>query len=1319
MVDENSVEKGDQELTESKPEEESYGKNHSTNDEITKEIKLPSSQISDEAISNSEDNPSGIDGENSAGWINESEAFNEEKDPNLKEVHQDDTALTKDQDPDMVDNPELEDEIESESSKAPDDEIQPKTDQDPDAEFDDEIKNGSNLGLVLESPELSQDDQTINSTPDFQGDLADIPPEGLEQDPECGEDHHVDDQNEKDDVEPSEGWWAGEPFTPLTALDDQDTQPILSNNDIEEGKTIAQGSERNGLHRHGQVAENDKTKEPGDRNYPIKQQPGKVTGEEETQTVPFENKQHKQRASDDIPTAPPPNVPTGWTPEKATLPRYVSEVDRQATRVTPSAYHGKRGEDKESTQPKASQGNTTVSRRSPGSKRPTKTKKKKGRRTFLKIFLIFVFFMIFMVLIVGSFAIYQYFKIASSLPDVNELSEQAAQFETTRILDRQGNVLYEILDPNAGRRTYVPLEEVSPYLIAATIATEDKDFYTNPGFDIWAVMRALYQNYTAGEIRSGASTITQQLARNLLMDPSERYEQTYARKAREIVLSYEITRKYSKEEILELYLNENFYGNMAYGVEAAAETYFNTSADSLNLWQASFLAGLPQGPSIYDIYNNRDETLYRQRSVLVLMYELSEERNCIDVGTNRPPICVSYPQATQAGIDLANYEFPEIKFDMNYPHWVVYVRYLLESQFDSQTIYRSGFTVYTTLDPDLQDKAEDIVADQIAALEGNDASNGALIAIDPSTGEILSMVGSADFNNEEIDGQVNMAISQTRQPGSAIKPLTYVAAFEKGWTPSTVIWDVPTEFPPSQDPNDTNPTYKPVNYDEKFHGPVTIRAALANSYNIPAVKALDFVGIYDDPNTPSEEGLIAFAKRLGITSLTRNDYGLSLTLGGGEISLLELTSAYGIFANEGISVSPIAISKIIDHTGNTVYEYEPPPGDRVMRIEHAYLISSILSDTIARIPMFGTDPVINLDFTAAAKTGTTNDFRDNWTIGYTPDLVVGAWVGNTDYSPMKNTTGLSGAGPIWADYMTYAIEKLKNGTPSPFVRPPGIVDRVVCAVSGTEPSEWCPEQRSEIFAADQLPAPRSEDFWIRATIDTWTGLAASDACNEFTDQKFALNVDDPWARRWLKDNPNGQAWAQNMGFSSPLFFTPARACQADDPRPIINLTGITDGQTITTNPLEIRGMITATENFDYYQISYGEGADPLTWEILVDEVKIPQETPAVLYEWDLEEFEAGVFTLKIYVHSTKDTYAEKLIRINIQIPTPTPTSTLTSTATPTSTKTPTPTLTPTETATPTQEPTSTETDIPTQTSTAEETETPIPSSTPTPTATVE
>ncbi|MEM5775981.1 MAG: penicillin-binding transpeptidase domain-containing protein, partial [Anaerolineaceae bacterium] len=316
---------------------------------------------------------------------------------------------------------------------------------------------------------------------------------------------------------------------------------------------------------------------------------------------------------------------------------------------------------------------------------------------------------------------------------------------------------------------------------------------------------------------------------------------------------------------------------------------------------------------------------------------------------------------------------------------------------------------------------------------------------------------------------------------------------------ATLLWDVPSEFPPSGIASDPSPKYVPVNYDGRFHGPVSVRSALANSFNIPAVKALQYVGIYDDPATAQKEGLISFAERLGITTLTRNDYGLALTLGGGDVSLLEMTGAFSVFANSGKKVPPVSITKIVDFQGNVVYEYKPQEGAQVVRPEHAYLISSILSDNDARAPMFGANSVLALPFSVAAKTGTTNDFRDNWTMGYTPDLAVGVWVGNADYTPMVNTTGLTGAAPIWANFMQMAVPQLTGGNPTPFQRPAGIVERVVCAFSGAEPSEWCPEQRTELFAYDQLPPNKDEDLWKRVTVDTWTGLRASAACSDYVD----------------------------------------------------------------------------------------------------------------------------------------------------------------------------------------------------------------------------
>lgn len=1005
---------------------------------------------------------------------------------------------------------------------------------------------------------------------------------------------------------------------------------------------------------------------------------------------------------------PPPPPPYGKT--NAELPRRVEQIDPDATRVTPAAYQrstqsGQRPRPAASSQsqrptaaapsPAASSAGRSIS---PASQ-PKQNGWKKPIGCLLRVLIGLLFLVAIVAVLIGSFLVVRYFSIAASLPSIEDLPGKASQFETTRLLDRNGNLIYEIIDPNAGRRTYVPLEKISPYLIAATIATEDKDFYTHPGFDPWAIARALWQNYTTGEVVSGASTITQQLARALLL-ADERYEQTVDRKAREIVLAAEITRRYSKEEILELYLNENYYGKLAYGVEAAAETYFNTTADKLTLGQAAFLAGIPQSPAIYDIESSREATLNRFRTVVVLMYELSRERNCIDVSTSLRPVCVDAQAAAEAVREIENYNFQPARQVYRFPHWVDYIRAQLEERFDPATIYRSGFTVYTTLDPSLQETAERLVREQVAQLAGNNATNGALVAIRPSTGEILAMVGSPDFYNPAISGQVNMALSP-RQPGSAIKPLTYAAAFEKGWTPATLIWDVPSEFPPSGDPNDLRDPYRPINYDERFHGPVTVRTALANSYNIPAVKALQFVGIYDNPTTPVQEGLIAFARRLGITTLTRPDYGLSLTLGGGDVSLLELTGAYSVFATGGRLIPPVSITKIVDFQGNTVYEYKPPSGEQVIRPEHAYLISSILSDNQARAPMFGVDSVLNIGFPAAVKTGTTNDFRDNWTVGYTPDLAVGVWIGNADYTPMVNTTGLTGAAPIWSNFMRTAIQQITGGNPTPFARPAGVVDRVICAISGSEPSEFCPLQRNEIFAYDQPPLPKEEDLWKKVRIDTWTGLLASSACADFVEEKFALNVTDKSAIRWILETSEGQRWADQAGFQQPIFFTPERECTVNDQRPLILFAGLSENQTITRSPLEIYALIKVPEAYEDYRLEYGIGDEPAEWKELYRGG--PQsDQPQFLTDWDLSEVPQGRVTLRIVLNSRRDTYAIRTIHLNIQVPTSTPTSTPTVTATPTPTSTPTVTITPTVTVTPSLTPTLPPTDTPT------------PSETPTP-----
>jgi penicillin-binding protein 1C len=986
---------------------------------------------------------------------------------------------------------------------------------------------------------------------------------------------------------------------------------------------------------------------------------------------------------DTIPPRADPSQETIPSPLKTSdtpLPERVPETDIDTTRITPAAYAP--------TQPSI-----------PTTPEPPKRRWERFMQGFggcsLRIFIIGIFATIALLIGSASFGIYEYYALAATLPPVEDLQSKASQFETTRILDREGNLLYEIIDPQAGRRTYVPLSRISPFMTAATVATEDSLFYSHVGFDLFGIVRAFIQNYQAGEVVSGASTITQQIARNLLFTPEERGRRTLIRKIREAMLATEITRRYTKDEILELYLNQNYYGNLAYGVEAAALTYFNTTADKLTLAQSAFLAGLVQAPSVYDVFTNREVTLARQRQVLGLMVIASQEQGCIFVSNSQQPICISPEEAGAAAIELTNYEFNPVDVTIQFPHWVHYVRSELEQLYDPQTIYRSGFSVYTTLDPYLQEQAQQFVQEQINALTDRRVSTGALVALRPSTGEILSMVGSADYQNAEIGGQINMAI-RPRQPGSSIKPITYTAAFERGWTPGTLIWDVPSEFPPSGEPTDPRPPYKPVNYDDRFHGPVTVRTALANSYNVPAVKTLDFVGIYDDPSTPLDDGLVGTARRFGITTFDRDDYGLSLTLGGGDVTLLELTGAYAVLANGGLRIPSVAITRIVDNSGQIVYEYELPSGEQVIRAEHAYLITSILSDNTARTPAFGPNSDLYLPFPVAAKTGTTNDFRDNWTLGYTPEVVVGVWVGNADYTPMQNTSGLTGAAPIWNQFMQLAQEHMTGAAAASFPRPPGIVDITICAVSGTEPSDWCPTKRVEIFASDQPPLPQSMDLWQEIWIDSYSLERSTAECAEFAIEKLSLFVTDPWGVKWIEETSAGRSWAQRMGFPPErLFFAPEAYCSADSPRPIIGITTPAEGATITNNPLEILGRASATSYFQRWVLDYGSGYDPVSWtEITHSSSAVPQ--PQKLADWELEGIPSGPVTLRLSVEGSNNGRAEVRVHVRMDLPTPTPTITPTPTvtATPTPTTTPTPTNTPTNTPTPTETPTPTNTPVP-------------------------
>ena len=720
------------------------------------------------------------------------------------------------------------------------------------------------------------------------------------------------------------------------------------------------------------------------------------------------------------------------------------------------------------------------------------------------------------------------------LPHPGELYRYTSA-PSTKIFDRHGTLLYEITDPHQGLHTPLALDDIPQFCVNATIATEDASFYRNPGVDAWAIIRALYINYQGGEILSGGSTITQQLARNLLLSPQERTEMSLTRKLREAILAWRLARTYSKDEILTLYLNETYYGNLAYGIEAASRTYFGKRAAELDLAECALLAGLPQSPANYNPLENIEAAKARQTIVLDLMAKHG---------------FISPVQADSARREKLG--FAAVPFPIEAPHFVMYVRGELERRFGLEAIYSQGLQVTTTLDLNMQNTAQRLARYRLAELAEHkdglpprNVRNAAIVVMDPATGEVLTLLGSPNYFDPRIDGAVN-ATTATRQPGSSIKPLTYAAAFDPdiaaayGYaplTPASMMVDVRTSFVTQE-----GQPYAPENYDRTWRGPVLMRPSLAGSYNLIAVKVLDYVGL---------DAMIDLARSLGITTFDNKEFGLALTLGGGEVRLLELTSAYAAFANGGRKIEPITISRITDHNGQTIYETPKNlnPGPQIINPRTAYLITDILSDDYARRSTFGAGSPLHLSRPAAAKTGTTQDWRDNWTIGYTPDLVVGVWAGNADNEPMRHISGVTGAAPIWRDVM----EEILKGRPAKlFPVPEGLVEKTVCAENGLIPvqsSEFrvqsfdnlqslssnsklrqrhasetqnfelltsCSHTISEVFIEGTEPQ-RLDDWHRSVAIDRRNGLRAGPACPldfvAFTTYTFYPAEAQAWARK--------------------------------------------------------------------------------------------------------------------------------------------------------------------------------------------------------------
>jgi 1A family penicillin-binding protein len=591
-------------------------------------------------------------------------------------------------------------------------------------------------------------------------------------------------------------------------------------------------------------------------------------------------------------------------------------------------------------------------------------------------------FIIFLLIILGFLIIFALFSWYSrDLPNPNQLmSRQIPQ--STIIYDRTGeSILYEIHGDE--KRTMVTLEEIPDYVEQATIAIEDKNFYEHGGFSLWAIARTAITNILYNQ-KAGGSTLTQQFVKNAILTP----EKSYSRKIKELILSYKLEKQFSKDNILQMYLNEIPYGSNAYGVEAASKKYFGKSVSEINIAEAAILAALPQAPSLYSPYNHDKETLLgRQHYIIDLMQKQGY------INTEEAQKAKKYELSFQAPTT-----------DIKAPHFVMYVKQVLSEKYGEKMIEQGGLRIYTTLDLYKQEIAEEVISEKTKAnLENWDAENASLVSIDPKNGQVLAMVGSKDYFSEDIDGQFNVALSP-RQPGSSLKPMVYASLFEKGYNPNTILFDVVTDFSTSAD------TYTPHNYNLKELGPVSIRKSLAGSLNIPAVKALYLSGL---------DNVLNLLNNANYTTLEdRSRFGLSLVLGGGEVKLLEHVNAYSIFAREG-EIHPISIIlKVEDSNGKVLEEFKNET-KKVLSTNVSRMINSILTDNEARTYAFGANNYLHFtNRPVAAKTGTTNDYKDAWTIGYTPSLVTGVWVGNNNNTEMKRGAGGSVvAAPIWNEYM--------------------------------------------------------------------------------------------------------------------------------------------------------------------------------------------------------------------------------------------------------------------------------------------------------------
>lgn len=851
-------------------------------------------------------------------------------------------------------------------------------------------------------------------------------------------------------------------------------------------------------------------------------------------------------------------------------------------------------------------------------------------------------------------------------------------FQTARIFDANGDLIVELNSQDTGARTAISLDEMSPFVIHAVISQENERFYEDPGFDPIAIARAFVQNIFGGEIESGASTITQQIARNLVLQDTD---VTAERKINEILVALEIANQYDKNFILELYLNEVFFGNQSYGVEAASQFYFGHGADELNYAEAALLAGIIPAPALNDPVVNRPTAINGMRDTMQKMLEVGCLQFQHGDWINRDPFCVTTQTrvpfqgddvvlvrvngddeisgglATLQIAEIETAEYVPRNVRLKYPHFVNFIQSEIEAEYGTNALFQRGFNIYTTLVPSVQEAAQDALTRQVEILVDTGVNTGAVMVTDPSTGAIRAMVGSHDFS-DEIAGQVNNALT-FQQPGSAIKPIVYAAALvgNQGMylTPASILWDVPVTYDVGG-----GSTYSPVNFDRQFHGAVPLRFALQNSFNVAAVKAYAFIG---------NESFVAMAQSLGLIFPEGSVPGLASALGANEVRLFDMMQAYGTFANNGQRNPLFAIERITETVeGDEVEVPMTPRPEAVQAIspQVAYLMTNILSDDNARAEEFGRNSNLTLarlgiqqtQNRIAAKTGTSNDSRDLWTMGYTRNVVVGVWLGTYDNSPTFNTTGFNSAAPVWNLVMEAA---LRGRTPPEFQNPGSVVAREICRTTGTLTYPSCPERTTDLFIQDKFPPPPEQGFVQTIAIDSWTGLRANEFCDDFIVQQTFADINDPSAVEWLNTTNAGRNYAQLVGLPIPLQAPPAGACSQGQGLPSVSVSFPNANQ-------RLQGLITISgqvqgPNFVRYELAYATSQQPDNFiQIATSSTQVPQNG-SPLGDWDTTQVANGNYTIRLQAVSSAGGTIIVDVPVVVDNPLPTATPTLIPTAT--------------------------------------------------------